>query len=152
MRRNFTLLFLLLNCLISHGQTIKTLEKEISQIVKNYVPYAKSVSINNDGEFIIHEKINDDDATEIVFNLKDIEIAGIEESLQDGYGKPIGKYRILLSCNSGECVSTKKFIIKDGKKLFKKMWKNDQAWFYLNDYDQAVILEKKLKKSKNIIR
>lgn len=152
MRQNFIFLFFIFNCLISQGQTLKTLEKEISQIAKEYVPYVKSVSINSFGELIIYEKINNDDATEIVLNLKDIEIAGIEESSQDGYGKPIGKYRIFLSCNSGECVSNKEFTIKNGKKLFKKMWKNNQAWFYLDDYNQAEILEKKLKKAKNITR
>jgi len=151
MKKITFLILLFLNCLITNGQNLKTLEKEISQIVKNYVPYAKSVNINSNGEFIIHEKVNNDGATEIIFNLKDIEIAGIEESSQEGYGKPIGKYRILLSCNSGECVSNKIFTIKDGKKLFKRMWKNDQTWFYLDNYDQATILEKKLKKAKNII-
>ena len=32
------------------------------------------------------------------------------------------------------------------------MWKNDQAWFYIDDYNQAEILEKKLKKAKDITR
>lgn len=139
---------------MSQGQTLKTLEKEISQIAKEYVPYVKSVSINSFGELIIYEKIINDATSEIVLNLKDIEIAGIEDTSQDGSGRPnrIGKYRIFLSCNSGKCVSNKNFTIKNGKKLFENMWKNDQTWFYLDDYNQAVILEKKLKKAKNITR
>ena len=59
MKQNSILLFLILNCLLIQGQSLKTLEKEISQIAKKYVPYAKSVSINSYGEIIIHENINE---------------------------------------------------------------------------------------------
>lgn len=137
-------LILIIGSLSIFAQNTAAIEKSIENNLD--IQYYKGIDIDSEKNITLYFSVNPNDLEERTFNLRDMNILGVERSEKEKYGRPLGEFRVLLQCKSENCILVKQYEIDGDKKLLSSRSKNTLFWIYFNDYNNAQKVEGLFKK------
>ena len=126
------------------AQSVESVEKEIEKSFD--LLYYKGIEIDSKKNITLSFSANPQSLEETSFNLVEMDILGVEKSEESKYGSPLGVYRVLMECKTGDCVFVKEYRIDGDKKLLTKRYKNNTFWIYFDSYSNAENVRKLFEK------